>query len=54
MERKILPALKADLENVLNVLDDVICVDFDTWLYNEKEKYAIEFNRDGMIMMEFI
>lgn len=48
-----LPSIKSDLDNILNVIDDITAVSFDTWIYSEKEKYVIEFYHDGKITIGF-
>ena len=48
-----LPVLKAELTNIINSIDDVTAVSFDTWLYNSSVGYVIEFYHEGQIMLGF-
>ncbi|WP_094605332.1 hypothetical protein SPSIL_002670 [Sporomusa silvacetica DSM 10669] len=38
-----LPAVKANLKKILEVIDDVTAVSFDTWIFCPGENYVIEF-----------
>ena len=44
-----LPSIKTNLSNILNSIDDVTAVTFDTWLYNPNNKCVIEFYHEGEI-----
>ena len=44
-----LPALKTTLDNVFSVINDVIPVSFDTWIYSPTEKFVIEFYHEDEI-----
>lgn len=46
-----LPVLESDLGSVLQVIDDVTAVSFDTWIYNPEKNFLIEFHHDGKITM---
>ncbi len=41
--------MKTNLQNALQVLDDVLAVAPDTFMYNIEEGYVIEFYHDGKI-----
>lgn len=49
-----LPCVKVDLNESLRVVDDITAVSFDTWLYNDKDLYVIEFHHEGRITIGFI
>lgn len=42
-----MPIVKSELVNILNNLDDVIAVSFDTWLLAEDESMVIEFYHES-------
>lgn len=44
-----LPILKSDLSTIIDVIDDVTAVSFDTWLFLPNEGVTIEFYHDGEI-----
>lgn len=44
-----LPIIKTDLHQVLQVIDDVTAVSFDTWIYSPDTGYVIEYYHDGEI-----
>jgi hypothetical protein len=44
-----LPALKTTVKNVLQAIDDVTAVSFDTWIYSSKGDYIIEFYHENEI-----
>ncbi|MBN2908783.1 hypothetical protein JQC72_04505 [Polycladomyces sp. WAk] len=46
-----LPAVKSDLQTILQVIDDVTAVSFDTWLYCPSDEYVIEFYHEGEIVL---
>ncbi|MFV0543018.1 MAG: hypothetical protein ACK5L8_04930 [Marinicella pacifica] len=41
------PVVRAKLMDVLNSIEDVIAVSFDTWLYCADKKYVVEFYHEG-------
>lgn len=41
------PIIKSELVNILNNLDDVLAVSFDTWLLAEDESMVIEFYHES-------
>lgn len=43
-----LPAIKSNLANVLDVIDDVASVSFDTWIFCPESNYVIEFYHDSV------
>ncbi|HMM19086.1 MAG TPA: hypothetical protein PKA10_00010 [Selenomonadales bacterium] len=44
-----LPALKTNLEKISQVIDDVIAVSFDTWIFCPSAQFVIEFYHEGEI-----
>ncbi|MEI3896218.1 MULTISPECIES: CDI toxin immunity protein [unclassified Bacillus (in: firmicutes)] len=44
-----LPIIKTNLHQILQVIDDVTAVSFDTWLYSPNLGYAIEFYHEGEV-----
>jgi 2-hydroxy-3-keto-5-methylthiopentenyl-1-phosphate phosphatase len=48
-----LPVIKADFRKVIEVIDEVTAVSFDTWLLNPNEKWVIEFYHEGDIMIGY-
>ena len=44
-----MPIIKSELVNILNNLDDVLAVSFDTWLLAEDESIVIEFYHESEI-----
>lgn len=48
-----LPVIETILINVLNNLEDVTAVGFDTWLYCPEDHYVIEFHHSGDITLGF-
>ncbi len=44
-----LPSIKTNINNVLNVIEDVTAVSFDTWIYCPSEGYVIEFYHENEI-----
>lgn len=44
-----LPAIKTNLNSVLDVIDNVSIVSFDTWIYNPTDGYVIEFYHENEI-----
>ncbi len=49
-----LPAIKTVLSNALQVIDDVVAVSFDTWIYNPKGGYLIEFYHENKITIGWV
>ena len=43
------PIIKSEFVNILNNLDDVLAVSFDTWLLAEDESMVIEFYHEGEV-----
>lgn len=48
-----LPVIECLLENVLQVIDDVTAVSFDTWIYSSLHKFVIEYYHEGEVMIGF-
>jgi hypothetical protein len=46
-----LPAIKTNIKKIFEVLDDVTAVSFDTWIYNPRQGYVIEFYHENEIML---
>ena len=44
-----LPALKTTVKNVLQAIDDITAVSFDTWIYSPNGGYIIEFYHENEI-----
>jgi hypothetical protein len=44
-----LPIIKSDLQKVLEVIDDVIAVSFDTWIFSSELGYVIEIYHEGEV-----
>lgn len=44
-----LPVVKSNLPSVIEVIDDVSAVSFDTWIYSDMFKYVVEFYHEGEI-----
>ncbi|MBD3231577.1 hypothetical protein GF322_02830 [Candidatus Dependentiae bacterium] len=49
-----LPAIKTDMKKLLNVIDDITAVSFDTWIYCPKDGWVIEFYHEGEITIGFV
>lgn len=49
-----MPIIKSELINILNTLDDVIAVSFDTWLLSEDKSLVIEFYHESNITIGVI
>jgi hypothetical protein len=49
-----LPVVECTLENALRVIDDVTAVSFDTWLYNPRHRFVIEYYHEGDITIGFV
>jgi len=49
-----LPAIKTNISNVLNAIDDVTAVSFDTWIYSPACGYVIEFYHENEINIGWI
>ena len=45
------PVIKSKLFKIIDVIDDVTAVAFDTWLYNFEHKIIIEFHHEGEIVL---
>lgn len=46
-----LPVVETKLNNILENVDDVTAVGFDTWIYCPTSNYIIEFYHDGEIIL---
>ncbi len=44
-----LPVIKAPLNKVLSVIDDVTAVSFNTWILSDTNRCVVEFFHDGQI-----
>jgi hypothetical protein len=42
-----LPVVKSNLKKIIEVIDDVTAVSFDTWIFCPGENYVIEFSHGG-------
>lgn len=49
-DNSIFKAVQTKLNRVLEVIDDVTAVSFDTWLYSPSQ-FVIEFHHDGEIIL---
>lgn len=45
-----LPCVSCKLSRILNNIDDVLAVSFDTWLLSQNEREVIEFHHEGKII----
>ncbi|AYB38274.1 MULTISPECIES: CDI toxin immunity protein [Brevibacillus] len=45
------PILKSNINDILNKIDDVTAVSFDTWLLSEDKKIIIEFYHEGEVTL---
>lgn len=48
------PAIRANLENILINLNDVIAVGSDTFLFSPENRFVIEFHHEGEITLGFL
>lgn len=48
-----LPAIKTSITNVINVIEDVISVSFDTYIFCPKERYFVEYYHEGETFLGF-
>lgn len=48
-----LPIIKSDLFSVIDAIDDVTAVSFDTWIFSFNEQFVVEFYHDGEIKIGF-
>jgi len=48
-----LPVVETSLNSALNVLDDVLAVSFDTWLFDVNKLFIIEFHHEGEALIGF-
>ena len=46
-----LPCLKLELKDIINFIDDVTCVSFDTWVVSSDYNTIIEFYHEEEIML---
>ncbi|MFO7291133.1 MAG: hypothetical protein C0P67_014230 [Bacillota bacterium] len=47
------PMLKTSIKNVINAIDHVISVSFDTWIFCPKERYVVEYYHEGETFLGF-
>ncbi|GAA5345369.1 hypothetical protein CLV97_1281 [Planifilum fimeticola] len=47
------PTLKTSIKNVINAIDYVISVSFDTWIFCPKERYIVEYYHEGETFLGF-
>jgi hypothetical protein len=47
------PIIKSKLSLILDKIDDVTAVSFDTWLFNFDNGYIVEFYHEGEVMMYY-
>ena len=45
------PAVKTDLSQVIQVIDDVTAVGSDTWIFSPTQRYVIEFFHEGEVIL---
>ncbi len=48
-----LPVIKTSIKNIINVIDEVLSVDFDTWIFCPKERYVVEYYHEGETFLGF-
>jgi hypothetical protein len=48
-----LPTIKANITKVIEKIDDVTAVGFDTWVISPSNRYVIEFYHEGEITIGF-
>lgn len=46
-----LPAVKTDLEAVIDNIDDITAVSFDTWIFCPESRYLIEFYHESEVTL---
>ncbi|SFJ16140.1 CDI toxin immunity protein [Thermoflavimicrobium dichotomicum] len=46
-----LPIIKTDLKKVLECIDDVTAVSFDTWIFSPSSGYVIEIYHEGEVLV---
>ncbi|OYD06217.1 CDI toxin immunity protein [Paludifilum halophilum] len=44
------PVVQSKMKNVMEVIDDITAVSFDTWLFNPASSFVIEFYHEGEII----
>lgn len=47
------PVIKTSIKNVISVIDDVISVSFDTYIFCPKERYVVEYYHEGETFLGF-
>ena len=47
------PVIKTSIKNGISVIEDVISVDFDTWIFCPKERYVVEYYHEGETFLGF-
>lgn len=45
------PVITSKLSSILNVIDDVTAVSFNTWIFSKDKKKVVEFYHDGEIIL---
>lgn len=48
-----LPIIKSDLFSVIDAIDDVTAVSFDTWIFSYIKQFVVEFYHGGEIKIGF-
>ena len=48
-----LPVIQTSIKNIIHVFDEVISVDFDTWIFCPKERYVVEYYHEGETFLGF-
>jgi hypothetical protein len=46
-----LPVIESPIQNIINAVDDVTAVSYDTWVYHPERKIIIEFFHEGDITL---
>ncbi len=49
-EQQELPCVRCKLEKIIDNIDDVLAVSFDTWLLSKDKKEIIEFHHEGKVV----
>ncbi|OYD06537.1 CDI toxin immunity protein [Paludifilum halophilum] len=44
------PVVQSKMKNVMEAIDDITAVSFDTWLFNPTSSFVIEFYHEGEII----
>lgn len=48
-----LPAIKSNIDRILNHIEEITIVSFDTWIFCPADNYVIEFYHEGDITIGF-